>query len=502
MGNIIFSLKYICAYNQNSFVATGKCISGEINKGETVKFIRNGGVSNTLTVIDCALSSYHEEYDYILLKNDHKLELNTNYRMTGYWIVDSYHQTMSCFVNEKCYLISNIYYFPGQLYGKPIYSGWETNVLYPNGAYNKIQLNAIQKQINNTLKNIYKAYGDDNIALAFNSLASKEDIPEGSLFFWNINWYKPTTTINEHSHEFTLFVEKERNLEWYAQFIIYIYEQEKSILNKFNDNTNVIENIDKLNMEIVSILNNIFSNIKYVKEENRWRNIIIEHVALKDGILCHKLFSNNDVSDKDVIDALYRIFNIKVAPQQYKISQQYNNQYNCKSSIQWGKILGIGAMFLVKAIARYYGADSDFDFGDIFSGDSDSNFGEPSYEGGDLLYNNENPLYTPQDYAYLNNQDNLAFSSRYEHINSIYDTNITFAEDKYASDLERINNEGPYAWENPEHTLNRDKQYIEELKSNKRQAILRANVDQSKQEYWDKITEYAKESLNRKIHDK
>lgn len=98
------------------------------------------------------------------------------------------------------------------------------------------------------------------------------------------------------------------------------------------------------------------------------------------------------------------------------------------------------------------------------------------------------------------NHSNISFGSRYDHINSIYDPEISSAEDKLISDLDRIREEGPYPWEKTEQTLERDKQNIEYLNSCKADALRQADIDQAKQDYWNNITDYAKERMSKKIH--
>lgn len=98
------------------------------------------------------------------------------------------------------------------------------------------------------------------------------------------------------------------------------------------------------------------------------------------------------------------------------------------------------------------------------------------------------------------NQSNISFGSRYDHINSIYDPEISSAENKLISDLDRIRDDGPYPWENEEQTLERDKQSIEYWNNCKDEAMLKADIDQAKQDKWDSISDYVKERMGKKIH--
>lgn len=98
------------------------------------------------------------------------------------------------------------------------------------------------------------------------------------------------------------------------------------------------------------------------------------------------------------------------------------------------------------------------------------------------------------------NQSNISFGSRYDHINSIYDPEISSAENKLISDLDRIRDDGPYPWENEEQTLERDKQSIEYWNNCKDEAMLKADIDQAKQDKWDSISDYVKEQMGKKIH--
>lgn len=96
-------------------------------------------------------------------------------------------------------------------------------------------------------------------------------------------------------------------------------------------------------------------------------------------------------------------------------------------------------------------------------------------------------------------ENNISFKSQYTHLDSIYDPEIAYAEKKLEADIERIKTEGEYSWENPEHTLKHDIQRIKDLNLNKEQAIATQKINDSKQEYWDSITEYCKERMSKKI---
>lgn len=96
----------------------------------------------------------------------------------------------------------------------------------------------------------------------------------------------------------------------------------------------------------------------------------------------------------------------------------------------------------------------------------------------------------------------LELSDRLNHINDIYDGQIERAYDKLADDMERISKDGPYAWENPDATIKADKSAIERLEQSKREAIGQARVDQSKQDYWDSVSDYCDAVFSQKIHGK
>lgn len=96
----------------------------------------------------------------------------------------------------------------------------------------------------------------------------------------------------------------------------------------------------------------------------------------------------------------------------------------------------------------------------------------------------------------------LELSDRLDHINDIYDGQIERAYDKLADDMERISKDGPYAWENPDATIRADRNSIESLEHAKREAIGQARVDQSKQDYWDSVSDYCDAVFSQKIHGK
>lgn len=108
--------------------------------------------------------------------------------------------------------------------------------------------------------------------------------------------------------------------------------------------------------------------------------------------------------------------------------------------------------------------------------------------------------YVPDSYSSIENQSNVSFGSRYDHINSIYDPEISSAEDKLISDLDRIREDGAYAWENADQTLESDKRSIEYWNDCKEEAMRQADINQAKQDYWDSISDYAKERMSKKIH--
>ncbi|MEE0926790.1 MAG: hypothetical protein UH641_04230 [Bacteroidales bacterium] len=80
-------------------------------------------------------------------------------------------------------------------------------------------------------------------------------------------------------------------------------------------------------------------------------------------------------------------------------------------------------------------------------------------------------------------ESSLAFQSnynRYEHIDSLYDGEISDAHDKYIEDLERIEKGETYSWEKASETLKKDKQDIEFWENAKERAISNAEMDEIK----------------------
>ena len=84
-------------------------------------------------------------------------------------------------------------------------------------------------------------------------------------------------------------------------------------------------------------------------------------------------------------------------------------------------------------------------------------------------------------------------------IDRLYDHRIEDAQEKLVEDTERLAKDGPYAWENAEQTLERDKWSIEYWQKNKEQAIAQAEINQAKQDYWNSVSEYCKERMSKKI---
>lgn len=90
-----------------------------------------------------------------------------------------------------------------------------------------------------------------------------------------------------------------------------------------------------------------------------------------------------------------------------------------------------------------------------------------------------------------------AIGDYYKHIDSVYDPEIMSAENKYISDLSRIREDGPYSWENPEHTLSTDIHDIENWKTSKREAISRAKIWESKQAEYDAYSAIIRQCLGK-----
>ena len=85
------------------------------------------------------------------------------------------------------------------------------------------------------------------------------------------------------------------------------------------------------------------------------------------------------------------------------------------------------------------------------------------------------------------------------YIDRLYDHRIEDAQEKLVEDTERLAKDGPYAWENANHTIDSDRRSIEYWKENKEQAIAKAKINQAKQDYWNSVSEYCKERMSKKI---
>ncbi|MBR6018124.1 MAG: hypothetical protein IK073_05840 [Paludibacteraceae bacterium] len=90
-------------------------------------------------------------------------------------------------------------------------------------------------------------------------------------------------------------------------------------------------------------------------------------------------------------------------------------------------------------------------------------------------------------------------NSRMDNIDRIYDSEINNAYDRLERDIDRINEKGAYSWENPTTTIKRDNSSIQYWERSKKEAILQAQVDQSKQDYWNAISDYCRERMSKKI---
>lgn len=100
---------------------------------------------------------------------------------------------------------------------------------------------------------------------------------------------------------------------------------------------------------------------------------------------------------------------------------------------------------------------------------------------------------------------NITFGSsqsRYEHIDSIYNPSIDRAYEKLEYDVKRINKGNLYSWEDPDRVIERDNNSIKYWEQAKSQAISQAKVDEAKQNYWDTVSKYCKETVNKKITGK
>lgn len=100
---------------------------------------------------------------------------------------------------------------------------------------------------------------------------------------------------------------------------------------------------------------------------------------------------------------------------------------------------------------------------------------------------------------------NITFGSsqsRYEHIDSIYNPSIDRAYEKLEYDVKRINEGNLYSWEDPDRVIEGDNNSIKYWEQAKSQAISQAKVDEAKQNYWDTVSKYCKESVNKKITGK
>lgn len=102
-------------------------------------------------------------------------------------------------------------------------------------------------------------------------------------------------------------------------------------------------------------------------------------------------------------------------------------------------------------------------------------------------------------YSHYEDQKADYLANREKHIDSIYDPQIEAAENKLKADTERIAKDGPYSWENGEATLKKDRNRIEELINDKKQAISQAKVDAGQMAHWDSVSKHTKETLSQKI---
>ena len=161
--------------------------------------------------------------------------------------------------------------------------------------------------------------------------------------------------------------------------------------------------------------------------------------------------------------------------------------------------------------------DIDFDLDGDLGIDPDDAFA--LYEGNEISLDSDSLLALPYDtnegmenmgmesgiYVDGGNSQNYASSSvgstevDTSDIDRLYDHHIDDAREKLVEDTERLAKDGPYAWENAEHTIERDKWKIEYWQKNKEQAIAQAEINQAKQDYWNSVSEYCKERMSKKI---
>lgn len=86
------------------------------------------------------------------------------------------------------------------------------------------------------------------------------------------------------------------------------------------------------------------------------------------------------------------------------------------------------------------------------------------------------------------------------HIDELYDPSIDRAYDKLADDVDRINKGDVYPWEDPKYTIKRDNESIKYWERAKSDALAQNKINEAKQNYWNAISDYCKESMSKKIH--
>lgn len=97
---------------------------------------------------------------------------------------------------------------------------------------------------------------------------------------------------------------------------------------------------------------------------------------------------------------------------------------------------------------------------------------------------------------------NVSFRSNQasSNIDSIYNPHIERSYQQLESDVERISNGNIYTWENPDNTIKSDNESIKYWERAKSEALSKEEIHQSKQDYWNSISDFCKERMGRKIH--
>ena len=226
-------------------------------------------------------------------------------------------------------------------------------------------------------------------------------------------------------------------------------------------------------------------------------------------------------------DFLFELEQMKIDSKFLVIDEDKERSLQTKQKIKGivGKVIKFTAKVALKvgvfAVGAYIGADIadgdfDFDFDSDLGLDGDLGIDPDAafalYEGNEISLDSDSRLALPVDMGmesgiYVDgvNSQNYASSSvgstevDTSYIDRLYDHRIEDAQEKLVEDTERLAKDGPYAWENANHTIDSDRRSIEYWKENKEQAIAKAKINQAKQDYWNSVSEYCKERMSKKI---